>query len=105
MFSLLMNKEKKAIVKYSIAWDKCSNLSHLMPGPVKVASMNVAHYDLAYAEVNGMVYTVGSCRTNGKTFSSVEMYNPDQNKWTLIESLRHPRWGCFACGFGGKNST
>ncbi|GAB4840595.1 hypothetical protein Ancab_021367 [Ancistrocladus abbreviatus] len=68
----------------------------------KFASMNVARYDFACAEVNGMVYVVGGYGVDGESLSSAEVYNPDTNKWTLIESLRHPRWGCFACGFQGK---
>ncbi|GFY88138.1 Galactose oxidase/kelch repeat superfamily protein [Actinidia rufa] len=68
----------------------------------KLANMNVARYDFACAEVNGMVYAVGGYGTDGKSLSSVEVYNPDDDKWTLIESLRRPRWGCFACGFEGK---
>lgn len=68
----------------------------------KVANMNVARYDFACAEVNGMVYAVGGYGINGDSLSSAEVYDPDQNKWTLIESLRRPRWGCFACGFEGN---
>ncbi|KAI4340646.1 hypothetical protein MLD38_025459 [Melastoma candidum] len=40
--------------------------------------------------------------SRGNDLSSVEVYKPENNKWTLIESLRRPRWGCFACGFEGK---
>ncbi|KAL0421548.1 UNVERIFIED_CONTAM: F-box/kelch-repeat protein [Sesamum latifolium] len=68
----------------------------------KLASMNVARYDFACAEVNGKVYVVGGCGIDGGSLSCAEMYDPDSNKWTLIESLRRPRWGCFACGFEGK---
>ncbi|KAI8527962.1 hypothetical protein RHMOL_Rhmol12G0114900 [Rhododendron molle] len=68
----------------------------------KLANMNVARYDFACAEVNGMVYAVGGFGMDGESLSSAEVYNPDDDKWTLIESLRRPRWGCFACGFEGK---
>ncbi|XP_057949556.1 F-box/kelch-repeat protein At1g67480 [Malania oleifera] len=68
----------------------------------KLANMNVGRYDFACAEVNGMVYAVGGYGVDGDSLSSVEVYNPDADKWTLIESLRRPRWGCFACGFEGK---
>lgn len=68
----------------------------------KLASMNVARYEFACAEVNGKVYVVGGNGMDGDSLSSVEMYNPDIDKWTLIESLRRPRWGCFACSFEGK---
>lgn len=64
--------------------------------------MNVARYDFACAEVKGMVYAVGGYGMDGNSLSSVEVYNPDTDKWTLIESLRRPRWGCFACGLEGK---
>ncbi|KAI4384205.1 hypothetical protein MLD38_002390 [Melastoma candidum] len=64
--------------------------------------MNVARYDFACAEVDGLVYVAGGYGVEGSSLSSVEVYNPDINKWTLTESLRQPRWGCFACGFEGK---
>lgn len=62
----------------------------------KLASMNVARYDFACAEVDGMVYAVGGYGEDGESLSSAEVYDPETNKWTLIESLRRPRWGCFA---------
>ncbi|PHU17917.1 F-box/kelch-repeat protein [Capsicum chinense] len=68
----------------------------------KLASMNVARYDFACAEVNGMVYVVGGYGIDGESLSYAEVYDSDKDKWTLIESLRRPRWGCFACGFEGK---
>lgn len=64
--------------------------------------MNVARYDFACAEVNGMVYAVGGYGIDGESLSCAEVYDPDTNKWTVIESLRRPRWGCFAFGFEGK---
>ncbi|XP_061338680.1 F-box/kelch-repeat protein At1g67480-like [Gastrolobium bilobum] len=67
-----------------------------------LSNMNTARYDFACAEVNGLVYAVGGHGVNGVSLSSAEVYDPDTNKWTLIESLRRPRWGCFACGFEGK---
>ncbi|KAM7484081.1 hypothetical protein LguiA_000090 [Lonicera macranthoides] len=68
----------------------------------KLANMNVARYDFACAEVDGMVYAVGGNGIDGESLSSAEVYDPDANRWTLIESLRRPRRGCFACGFEGK---
>jgi len=68
----------------------------------KLSSMNVARYDFACAEVNGKVYAAGGYGTDRDSLSSVEMYDPETDRWTLIESLRRPRWGCFACGFEGK---
>nr|GMD37338.1 F-box/kelch-repeat protein At1g67480-like [Ipomoea batatas] len=67
-----------------------------------LSSMNVARYDFACAEVNGMVYAVGGYGVEGESLSCAEVYDPDTGKWTVIESLRRPRWGCFACGFDGK---
>ncbi|KAH7683141.1 F-box domain-containing protein [Dioscorea alata] len=67
-----------------------------------LSKMNVARYDFACAEVNGVIYVVGGYGSSGNSLSSVEVYDPDKNEWTLIESLRRPRWGCFACGFAGK---
>lgn len=68
----------------------------------KLANMNVARYDFACAEVNGMIYAVGGYGENGVSLSCAEVYNPDSNKWTVIESIRRPRYNCFACGFAGK---
>ncbi|XP_008788862.2 F-box/kelch-repeat protein At1g67480-like [Phoenix dactylifera] len=67
-----------------------------------LAKMNVARYDFACAEVNGLIYAVGGYGSDGESLSSAEVYDPDKNEWTLIESLRRPRWGCFACSFEGK---
>lgn len=64
--------------------------------------MNVGRYDFACAEVNGKIYAVGGCGMDGESLTCAEMYDPDTNKWTVIESLRRPRWGCFAFGFEGK---
>lgn len=64
--------------------------------------MNEARCNFACAEVNGMVYAVGGYGAEGNIIGSAEAYDPDTGKWTLIESLRLPRWGCFACGFEGK---
>ncbi|CAN0896145.1 F-box/kelch-repeat protein At1g67480 [Linum grandiflorum] len=68
----------------------------------KLSSMNVARYDFGCSEVNGKVYAVGGYGIDGDCLSSVEMYDPDTGKWTLIEPIRRPRWGCFACNFEGK---
>jgi N-acetylneuraminic acid mutarotase len=67
-----------------------------------LAKMNVARCDFACAEVNGVIYVAGGFGPNGESLSSVEVYDPEQNKWTLIEGLRRPRWGCFGCSFEGK---
>ncbi|KAK7246981.1 hypothetical protein RIF29_41855 [Crotalaria pallida] len=68
----------------------------------RLSNMNVARYDFACAEVNGLVYAVGGYGVDGNSLASAEVYDPDTNKWTLIESIRRPRYGCFACGFDGK---
>ena len=62
----------------------------------KLEDLNVARYVFARAEVNGVVYVVGGYGIEGESLFTVEMYDPDTDKWTLIESLRRPRWGCFA---------
>ncbi|XP_016180067.1 F-box/kelch-repeat protein At1g67480 [Arachis ipaensis] len=68
----------------------------------RLSKMNVARYDFACAEVNGLVYAVGGYGLDGEILSSAEVYDPDTDKWTLIESVRRPRWGCFACSLDGK---
>ena len=67
-----------------------------------LAKMNVARRDFACAEVNGVIYAAGGFGHGGDSLSSVEAYNPQQNKWILIQSLRRPRWGCFACRLNDK---
>ncbi|KAI6686683.1 hypothetical protein NL676_032596 [Syzygium grande] len=68
----------------------------------KLRNMNEARCNFACAEVNGMVYAVGGYGAEGNIIGSAEAYDPNTGKWTLIESLRLPRRGCFACGFEGK---
>ncbi|KAG0525402.1 hypothetical protein BDA96_06G053500 [Sorghum bicolor] len=67
-----------------------------------LAKLNVARHDFACAEVKGVIYVAGGLGLAGVSLNSVEAYNPQQNKWTLIKSLRRPRWGCFGCGFSDK---
>ncbi|KAL5539650.1 hypothetical protein UlMin_044336 [Ulmus minor] len=68
----------------------------------KLADLNVARYDFACAQVNGTIYVVGGYGRDGNSFPGAEVYNPKTNSWSLISCLRHPRWGCFACGLEGK---
>lgn len=67
-----------------------------------LAKMKVARHDFACTEVNGMIYAVGGYGSDGESLSIAEVYDPNMNEWTLIENLRRPRYGCFACSFGGK---
>ncbi|KAM3367047.1 hypothetical protein ACQJBY_015986 [Aegilops geniculata] len=67
-----------------------------------LAKMNVARRDFACAEVDGAIYAAGGFGCNGNSLSSVEAYDPQQNRWRLIDGLRRPRWGCFACGLNSK---
>ncbi|VAH84068.1 unnamed protein product [Triticum turgidum subsp. durum] len=60
------------------------------------------HLSSDSAEVNGVIYVAGGFGPSGDSLSSVEVYDPEQNKWTLIGGLRRPRWGCFGCSFEGK---
>ncbi|KAI3452602.1 hypothetical protein Pfo_009266 [Paulownia fortunei] len=105
---VVLNGKLMVIAGYSVAdgtgsvsadlyqYDSCLNSWS------KLASMNVARHDFACAEVNGMIYAVGGCGMEGESLSCAEVYDPDNDKWTVIESLRRPRWGCFACGVEGK---
>ncbi|KAL1216441.1 F-box/kelch-repeat protein [Cardamine amara subsp. amara] len=68
----------------------------------RLADLEVARYDFACTEVNGLVYVVGGHGVDGESLSSAEVYDPETGTWTFIESLRRPRWGCFASGFNGK---
>lgn len=67
-----------------------------------LAKMNIARHDFACAEVDGLVYAVGGYGPDDESLSCAEVYDPECNKWSFIESLRRPRWGCFACGLEGK---
>ncbi|KAI4382524.1 hypothetical protein MLD38_008477 [Melastoma candidum] len=105
---LVLNAKLLVVAGYSVVDENCPASAEVhqydccLDSWSKLASMNVARYDFACAEVNGLVYVAGGYGVDGSSLSSVEVYNPDINKWTLIESLRRPRWGCFACGFEGK---
>ncbi|KAL5546967.1 hypothetical protein UlMin_006654 [Ulmus minor] len=68
----------------------------------KLDDLNVARYEFACAEVNGMVYVAGGYGRDGNSLCSAEVYNLETSSWSLISSIRHPRWGCFACGLEGK---
>ncbi|KAK3144985.1 hypothetical protein QOZ80_4AG0320900 [Eleusine coracana subsp. coracana] len=68
----------------------------------KLAKMNIARRDFACAELNGMIYVAGGFGPAGDSLCSAEAYSPQQNKWTLIKSLRRPRWGCFGYGFNSR---
>ncbi|KAL5215940.1 hypothetical protein ABZP36_007341 [Zizania latifolia] len=67
-----------------------------------LAKMNVARRDFACTEVNGAIYIAGGFGCDGDGLSSVEVYDPQENKWALIERLCRPRWGSFASSFNGK---
>ena len=64
--------------------------------------MNFARRDFACTDVNGIIYVAGGFGSGGNSLSIVEAYDPQQNRWTLIDNLRRPRWGCFACGLNSK---
>lgn len=67
-----------------------------------LAKMNFARRDFASTNVNGIIYVAGGFGSGGNSLSSVEAYDPQLNGWTLIDNLRRPRWGCFACGLDHK---
>ncbi|CAA0818339.1 F-box/kelch-repeat protein [Striga hermonthica] len=68
----------------------------------QLAVTNVPRHNFACAVVNGAVHAVGGRGAHGESLSSAEVYDPESNRWTVIEPLRRPRWGSFACGVGGK---
>ncbi|KAH0875302.1 hypothetical protein HID58_072664 [Brassica napus] len=71
-----------------------------IPGPAKTGFKVVV--------VDGKLLVVAGCAlinghgVDGESLSSAEVYDPETGVWTFIESLRRPRWGCFASGFNGK---
>lgn len=99
---LLIMAGYSAIEGTAVASDEVYQYDSYLNSWSRLSNMNVARYDFACAEVNGLVYIVGGYGVDGDNLSSVEMYDPDTDKWTLIESLRRPRWGCFACEFEDK---
>jgi N-acetylneuraminic acid mutarotase len=48
-----------------------------------LSKMNVARCDFACAEVDGVIYVAGGFGPSGDSLSSVEVYDPEQNKWML----------------------
>ncbi|KAM0831856.1 hypothetical protein ACQ4PT_065261 [Festuca glaucescens] len=88
-----------------------------MPGLIKVgfgvvvlhgklwgalARLNFARRDFACTKVNSIIYVAGGFGSGGNSLSSVEAYDPQKNRWTLIDNLRRPRSGCFAFGLNNK---
>lgn len=63
----------------------------------KLASMATPRFDFACTELNGLIYVIGGYSSTGDSLSSVEVYDPQTNKWAPAPSLHRPRWGCFAC--------
>ncbi|KAE8710247.1 F-box/kelch-repeat protein [Hibiscus syriacus] len=51
-----------------------------IPSWSKLADLNVARYDFACAEVNGVVYVVGGYGADGESLSTAEVYDPDADK-------------------------
>ncbi|CAL0306370.1 unnamed protein product [Lupinus luteus] len=89
------------VVGYSmineIASDEVYQYDFCLKNWNRLSKMNVAPYDFACVEVNGLVYAVGGYGVDNNILVSVEVYDPDNDKWTLIESLYHPRYTCFDC--------
>ncbi|RLM74936.1 F-box/kelch-repeat protein [Panicum miliaceum] len=46
---------------------------------------HISHF--ACAEVNGVIYAAGGFVYDGDSLSNVEAYNPQQNKWILIQLI------------------
>ncbi|XP_010531269.1 PREDICTED: putative F-box/kelch-repeat protein At1g27420 [Tarenaya hassleriana] len=68
----------------------------------KLASMNVPRYNFACAEVDGFLYVIRGYSRDTFSLSNAEVYNPETNKWSLIECRNRPVWRGFAFSFNSK---
>ena len=50
-------------------------------------------YSLGLAAANGKLYAAGGMTTELVTLSSVEIYDPQQNRWEAAAPLSGPRTG------------
>ncbi|KAL0327366.1 UNVERIFIED_CONTAM: F-box/kelch-repeat protein [Sesamum angustifolium] len=41
---------------------------------------------------NTILASIGGCGADGESLSGAKVYDPESDKWTVIESLRRPRW-------------
>jgi kelch-like protein 19 len=57
-----------------------------------VAPMNMPRIGLGCAVVNRLMYAVGGYDGNTR-LNQVECYNPEQNKWTFVASMKDSRSG------------
>ena len=57
-----------------------------------VAPMNMPRIGLGCAVVNRLMYAVGGYDGNIR-LNQVECYNPEQNKWTFVASMKDSRSG------------
>ena len=64
--------------------------------------MNIPPYNFAYAEVDGLLYVFRGCTKYGYPLSSYEVYNPETNRWSLMDCPNRPVWRGFAFSFKSK---
>ena len=64
--------------------------------------MRTPRYEFACAVLGGFVYVVGGHGIAGKNLANVEVYDPLNNVWTDLPSLKRARWGCIGSALGGK---
>lgn len=64
--------------------------------------MHTPRYEFACTVLNGLVYVVGGHGLGGKNLPNVEVYNPEEDVWTKLPSLKRARWGGIGCGLKGR---
>uniref|UniRef100_A0A1J3D3X4 Putative F-box/kelch-repeat protein n=1 Tax=Noccaea caerulescens TaxID=107243 RepID=A0A1J3D3X4_NOCCA len=68
----------------------------------KLADMNIARYNFAFAEVGGLLYVIRGYSTDANSLFNAEVYNPETNQWSLMDCPDRVFWRGFAFSFTSK---
>jgi len=68
----------------------------------EVKSMNAQRCFFAAVSCNNFIYAIGGWNNNEGTLDSVEKYDVNKNKWSLVNSMIVDRKEHAACVSGGK---
>lgn len=66
------------------------------------APMNEPRQEVGVAAVNGKIYVAGGFRANGTTADSVEVYDPEKDRWDFVARLPIPLHHPAAASVSGK---
>lgn len=78
------------------------DLKHPENGFQLICEMNCARSELTAVCLNGKIYAIGGYDNNKVLLSSVEMYDPETNKWHMIAPMMFERGWPSATVINGK---